>query len=437
MIPSVRVLAGRISALSIAALALSGCGGGDSEMNASGVGGSTSATAGGTSSTGAAATGGASSGAGGTAVGGSVTGGNPSTGGASATGGTSAAGGSSSAPGGASAAGGFETTGGSSGTSGAKATTGGASATGGSKATGGAALTGGVNSTGGTKAIGGTKAAGGTKATGGASAGGAADTGGASATGGFQATGGVAPTGGAKATGGAAATGGSTSNSNTPGPIKTCGCLTSSGNYSGNPLTSTIVVEPGETYDGECKTYITKSISSGGLGDGSQEEGQSPLFRVNGGTIKNVILGAPAADGIHFYGNATAQNIHWLDIGEDAATIKAAATVNMDCGSAKNGDDKVFQVNAQATWNISNFTITNAGKTMRENGGKCYPITAVFDHCDISDMSEVIFRTDCTSSKVTISNTRYSGLGDGMVMIDSRVDHASRPNVTIPTVGQV
>jgi pectate lyase C len=253
--------------------------------------------------------------------------------------------------------------------------------------------------------------------------------------GGAIASGGAQSTGGTKSTGGTPSTGGSTGNPNTVGPTKTCGCLTSSGNYSGNPLTATIVVNNGETYDGGCKTYTTKSLASGGLGDGSQEEDQKPLFRVNaGGKLINVILGAPAADGVHFYGNATAQNIHWLDIGEDAATIKGDATVTLDCGSAKNGSDKVFQVNAKATWNISNFTIRGAGKAMRENGDQCYPITAVFDHCDISDLDEVIFRTDCTSSKVTISNTRYSGIGDGLVLIGSTIHNSSSGNVTITNV---
>jgi pectate lyase C len=226
----------------------------------------------------------------------------------------------------------------------------------------------------------------------------------------------------------------STGNPGTVGPSKTCGCLTSSGNYSGNPLTATIVVDAGENYDGGCKTYTTKSLASGGLGDGSQEENQKPLFRVNGGKLMNVILGAPAADGVHFYGNATAQNIHWLDIGEDASTIKANATVTMDCGSAKNGSDKVFQVNAKATWTISNFTIKGAGKGMRENGGECYPVNVVFDHCDISSLDEVIFRTDCSSSKITISNTRYSGLGDGLVMVGDKIYNSSSGNVTITNV---
>ena len=39
-------------------------------------------------------------------------------------------------------------------------------------------------------------------------------------------------------------------------------------------------------------------IGTGNLGSGSGEEGQDPLFVVKaGGSLKNVILGAPAADG--------------------------------------------------------------------------------------------------------------------------------------------
>jgi pectate lyase C len=313
----------------------------------------------------------------------------------------------------------------------------GASAAGGNDgAEGGEGGGGGESVAGGASSKGGTTAKGGSTSKGGAtSAGGATAKGGTSAKGGSTAKGGTMSAGGTTSVGGTTSAGGTTGNSNTVGPTKTCGCLTSSGNYSGNPLTATIVVESGEVYDGECKTYSSKSLSSGGLGDGSQEENQKPLFRVNaGGTLKNVILGAPAADGIHFYGNATVQNVHWLDIGEDAATIKADATVTIDCGSAKSGSDKIFQVNAKATWNISNFTASSAGKFMRENGGQCYPVVANIDHCDISNMDETIFRTDCTSSKVTISNTRYSAIKDALAIVKSTKYNTSGGNVTITNV---
>jgi pectate lyase C len=276
--------------------------------------------------------------------------------------------------------------------------------------------TGGVSTGGATIVSTGGRATGGTPtggtATGGRATGGAPT--GGTATGG-RPTGGTAS--GGKATGGTAtggkATGGTSSSSIGPAA---CGCTSSSGEYSGNNIRSTIVIASGENYDGGCKTY---RADPGTLGDGSQAEGQSPVFRVNGGTLSNVILGASAADGIHIYGNATLKNIHWLDIGEDAMTIKAAATVTLDCGSSNQGEDKNFQVNAASTLTVKNFTAKNAGKFLRQNGSTTFKMSLIIDHCDISNMDECIFRTDSTTSTVTMTNTRYSNIGDSMFIFGS------------------
>jgi pectate lyase C len=177
----------------------------------------------------------------------------------------------------------------------------------------------------------------------------------------------------------------------------------------GGMLTQTQIVAAGQTFDGGGKRYTAGSA----LGDGSQEEGQQPMFRVeNGGTIKNVVLGAPAADGIHTYGDATLENIVWEDIGEDAMTIKEEGTVTLNGGSASNGEDKVFQINAPSTFKVSNFTARDAGKFIRQNGDTTFKVEVVIDKCDISRMDEAIFRTDSSSSTVTMTNTRYSMIGD-------------------------
>ena len=169
----------------------------------------------------------------------------------------------------------------------------------------------------------------------------------------------------------------------------------------------------GQTYDGGGKRYNAGSA----LGDGSQSEDQQPMFRVeDGGTLINVVLGSPAADGIHTYGDATLKNIVWEDIGEDALTIKESGTVTLDGGSAANGDDKVFQVNAASTFKISNFKASDAGKFIRQNGGTDFKVDVVIDRCDISNMDEAIFRTDSDSSTVTMTNTRYSNIGDELFM---------------------
>jgi pectate lyase C len=177
----------------------------------------------------------------------------------------------------------------------------------------------------------------------------------------------------------------------------------------GGTLNETQIIGPGQTFDGGGKRYTAGSA----LGDGSQSESQKPMFRVeSGGTLKNVVLGAPAADGIHTYGDATLENIVWEDIGEDAMTIKEEGTVTLNGGSASKGDDKVFQINAPSTFKVSNFTARDAGKFIRQNGDTTFKVEVVIDKCDISRMDEAIFRTDSNSSTVTMTNTRYSMIGD-------------------------
>jgi pectate lyase C len=179
----------------------------------------------------------------------------------------------------------------------------------------------------------------------------------------------------------------------------------------GGTLNTTQIVGPGQTFDGGGKRYT----AGRSLGDGSQSESQQPMFRVEaGGTLKNVVLGSPAADGVHTYGNATLENIVWEDIGEDAMTIKESGTVTLNGGSASNGDDKVFQINAPSTFKVSNFTARKAGKFIRQNGDTTFKVVVEIDSCDISQMDEAIFRTDSSSSTVKMTNTRYSQIGDDL-----------------------
>ena len=122
------------------------------------------------------------------------------------------------------------------------------------------------------------------------------------------------------------------------------------------------------TFDGGGKRYI----GSGDLGSGGQAEGQDPLFDLAAGaTLKNVILGAPAADGVHCAGSCNLTNVVWQDVGEDAATFRGNnATVVVDGGSAASASDKVFQDNrgAGGSVTIKNFKVSNFGKLYRSCG---------------------------------------------------------------------
>ncbi|MGV9598030.1 pectate lyase [Streptosporangium sandarakinum] len=120
--------------------------------------------------------------------------------------------------------------------------------------------------------------------------------------------------------------------------------------------------------DGGMKRYY----GTGDLGDGGQSEGQDPIFKLaDGATLQNVILGAPAADGIHCTGTCTLRNVWWEDVGEDAATFKgtsASQTMTIDGGGARSASDKVFQHNGPGTMYIKNFRVEDFGKLYRSCG---------------------------------------------------------------------
>jgi hypothetical protein len=107
------------------------------------------------------------------------------------------------------------------------------------------------------------------------------------------------------------------------------------------PVSKTIPVSG--TYDGR----MAKFYGTGDLGGSGQEEGQDPIFELaDGAVLKNVIIGTPAADGVHCKGSCTLQNVWWPDVGEDAATFKgksSSAVYTVYGGGAKNADDKVLQ----------------------------------------------------------------------------------------------
>jgi pectate lyase len=128
-------------------------------------------------------------------------------------------------------------------------------------------------------------------------------------------------------------------------------------------LTATRVVAASEVFDGGNRRY--------NLSGGSQSEGQPPVFDVQeGGTVRNVIIGPLAADGIHCRGNCTLDHVWWEDIGEDAATAlgPVGTVMNITCGAAYNGSDKTFQFNGRGEMRISNFYVANSGKLVRSCG---------------------------------------------------------------------
>ncbi|MCU1791826.1 pectate lyase [Pectobacterium polaris] len=136
-------------------------------------------------------------------------------------------------------------------------------------------------------------------------------------------------------------------------------------------VNDTIKVGPGEVFDGGGKTFTAGSK----LGDGGQAEGQKPVFELaQGATLKNVVFGDNAADGVHVRGDAKIDNVHWTNVGEDALTVKSnngkPANVEITNSSAQGASDKIFQLNADANLTIDNFKAKDFGTFVRTNGGQ-------------------------------------------------------------------
>ncbi|WP_443046624.1 pectate lyase [Streptomyces sp. DSM 40750] len=127
-------------------------------------------------------------------------------------------------------------------------------------------------------------------------------------------------------------------------------------------------IEVSGTYDGSLKRFY----GSGDLGGDSQDESQGALFELaDGAVLKNVVLGAPAADGVHCLGSCTLRNVWWENVGEDAASFKgksASASYLVVGGGAKGADDKVFQHNGAGTLTVKNFQVADFGKLYRSCG---------------------------------------------------------------------
>jgi hypothetical protein len=123
-------------------------------------------------------------------------------------------------------------------------------------------------------------------------------------------------------------------------------------------------IEVSGTFDGGMRRYCC-------VGDGGQEESQDPMFRLaSGATLQNVIIGAPAGDGVHCAGPCTLRNVWWEDVGEDAATFRGSGSPAflVDGGGARSASDKVFQHNGPGTLTIQNFQATNFGTFYRSCG---------------------------------------------------------------------
>ena len=248
-------------------------------------------------------------------------------------------------------------------------------------------------------------ASGGAPSTSGGSAGKAAGgAGGTTQSSGGQSAGGM--TGSAGKSGGAGTTG-SAGMSGALGPDPSCKPWPTA---TGTPQKLSKTMSVSKDFDGKLQRFV-----SDGLGDGGQGEGQSPLFQLaDGATLENVIIGAPAADGIHCSGTCTLKNVWWEDVGEDAATLNGSSSsqvMTIDCGGAKLASDKVFQHDGPGTMKIQNFYFDTYGKVYRSCGNcsKQYTRHVVISAIQAKGGSVIAGVNENYNDTATFSNLLVSG----------------------------
>ncbi|HYH02686.1 MAG TPA: pectate lyase, partial [Bacillota bacterium] len=171
----------------------------------------------------------------------------------------------------------------------------------------------------------------------------------------------------------------------------------------------TIVVKQGTTYDG--KGEVLTPVN---MGDGSQDEGQCPVFLLEpGAQLKNVTITAPGCEGVHMMGDNRLENVHWQDIGEDAASTRSyfpgGEIIIVNC-SGQEAYDKMFQFNSPCTVKIKNVTAKNVAKLVRQNGGTSFTLTVYLDSVTLDGVKDSIVRSDSNNCKVYYCNLKTSNV---------------------------
>ncbi|MBN2739050.1 MAG: pectate lyase [Spirochaetales bacterium] len=203
---------------------------------------------------------------------------------------------------------------------------------------------------------------------------------------------------------------------------------------SAKTIYETIVVGPGQTYDGKGETIVAV-----GLGDGGQGENQEPIFRLEkGATLKNVRIAFPGCDGVHCYGDNLVENVIWEDIGEDALTVKGgdttdAGTITIRNCQAYSGDDKVCQINAPCTFSMENMTADGFGKVIRQNGGKTFLVNIYLSDCTFRNGKECIARTDSPVTQLYYSNLSITNVPQLWIFPSNSQIHENGNNTMEPT----
>jgi pectate lyase C len=199
--------------------------------------------------------------------------------------------------------------------------------------------------------------------------------------------------------------------------VGTLTCATS-GTGGSRTITQTIVVPPNTIYDGggEVLTADPTALKCD-LTAGEQAESQRPYFLLApGASIRNVTINYPGCEGIHMMGNNILENIRWLDVGEDAASVRSyfpGGTFAILGSRADHAADKTFQFNAPGALLIQDFVGTDMGKLVRQNGGTEFEFHVDLNDVTVSQVISAVVQSDSPVCFVRHHNLSFEFTGSG------------------------
>jgi len=171
------------------------------------------------------------------------------------------------------------------------------------------------------------------------------------------------------------------------------------GNGGARTITQTIVVPPNTIYDGGGEVLTADPTAMNcDLTEGEQAESQRPYFLLApGASLRNVTIDFPGCEGVHMMGNNIIDNVTWVDVGEDAASVRSyfpGGTFAILNSRADHARDKTFQFNAAGAVLIQDFVGTDMGKLVRQNGGTEFEFHVDLNNVTVTEVVSAVVQSD-------------------------------------------
>lgn len=195
-------------------------------------------------------------------------------------------------------------------------------------------------------------------------------------------------------------------------------CATAAPAGTSRTITQTIFVPPNVTYDGKGETLKADATAMKcDLTAGEQGESQRPYFLLApGASVKNVTVSYPGCDGIHMMGDNVLDNIAWPDAGEDAASVRSyfpGGKITIKNSNGHKAADKMFQFNAPCDVRIENFTGSEMGKLVRQNGDTMFELHIDLNTVNVTGVISAVVQSDSPLCYIRHHALTYQFTGSG------------------------